>query len=348
VSAPRTPVSKRALGIGAVIAVAAVVLVAAIVVYGFPSKGGSSPTPSGIEILPSGGTGSRCITGTPGVPRPSLPLAEGAFQANTYNVPNGTTGHIGMCYNAATGSMFAYANWTRVGPAGGWFSYPQLTYGVADWLGPFSTYTNQSPSWILPQPVHAITNEDVWVTAGYRLNAPGPADVDGYDLSFDNFLTESLPPYFEVGPFVEVEVFLAHNISYPFRWIPWQTETLVNATLVDAPWDVAYWCHGPDNSSNDNVSFDFSYDGQATHGLAAGTIGVNLSALLVEVESLMPAVSCWDGPTQGFSNFYLGDTVLGSEDGALGGASFDYNWTVDDYCLHPEAGIPSVSGVSCA
>ena len=292
--------------------------------------------PTEIDLLPSENTRSACIVGVLGEPRPTLDLHYGTLQGNTYDVPTGTTGHVGMCYNATTGSLFAYANWSNVGSAGGWFSYPQVTYGVNDYLGAETTYTNQSPAWALPQTVNATVHEDLWVTATYALRAPPSSDVSGYDLSFDDFVSQGLPPRLDQGPFVEVEIFLAHNISYPFVYSHWSMPTLVNGSVTTAPWDVGYWCHGTDNGSNANVSFDFSYGGQATHGLARGTIGVNLSAVFAEVEALIGVASCWTGPASEFSQFYLGEEDLGSEDGAVGGASYDYNWTVRAYCLHTD------------
>ncbi len=301
-------------------------------------------SPTEIDLLPSAGTPSRCIVDTPGQPRPTLTLREGTLQANTYSVPTGTTGHVGMCYDAANGSMFGYANWSKVGASGGWFSYPQIAYGVNLYDGVHTTYTPQSPAWRLPQTVAATVNESLWVTANYSLRAPPSADVDGYDLSFDDFLSYGLPPTLDVPPFVEVEIFLAHNISYPFAWVHWSMPTLVNSSVTVRPWDVAYWCHGADNGTNGNVSFDFSYDGQGTHGLASGSLGVNLSAVFAEVELLLPGATCWTGsPARFASGFYLGEEDLGSEDGAAGGSTFTYNWTVTDYCLHTLVNVTDVS-----
>jgi len=254
-----------------------------------------------------------------------------------------------MCYFAGNGSLYSWANWSQVGTSGGWFSYPQVAYGVANYDGNATTYTNQSPAWMLPQTVATTVNESLWVTAGYELRAPNASDVDGYDLSFDDFLSAGLPPTFETPPhpFVEIEVFLAHNISYPFKWVHWSAPTLVNGTLRSEPWDVAYWCHGTDNGTNGNVSFDFSYDGQATHGLVSGTIGVNLSAMFAETETLLPGASCWTGSAAQFPQFYLGQEDLGSEDGARGGSSFNYNWTVSSYCLHTHVASSALSDLTC-
>ena len=300
-------------------------------------------------ILPSPGTPSSCITGTPGVPRPVLALNDGVLQGNTYDVPAGTDGHVGMCYSANSGSMFAYANWTHVGGTGyAWMSYPQVTYGVNFWYGPYSNFTGQNPKWSLPMSVSSVIQDNVWFTAQYSINSPPAHDVDGYDLSLDDFLSQTWPSYFEVGPFVEVEMFLAHNISYPFEWVHWSTPTLVNGTLVTEPWDVAWWCHGLDNGSNANISFDFSLGGQDSHGLASATVGVNISSLYREVESLMPSASCWTGPRDGFAGFELDEANLGSEDGALGGSSFNYNWTVYRYCITTNPGVPNATALSCA
>jgi len=308
---------------------------------------GNPTAPTEIDLLPSDGTRSACIVDTPGEPRPTLALQNGTLQANTYEVPGGTVGHAGMCYRASTGSMFAWVNWSKVGGVGGWFSYPQVAYGVDDYDGEHTTYTNQSPAWVLPQTVATTVNESLWVTAGYELRAPNASDVDGYDLSFDDFFSEGLPPTLEVPPFVEVEIFLAHNISYPHHWLRWSVPTLVNGTLQPEPWGVGYWCHGVDNGSNGNVSFDFSYGGQSTQGLTVGSLGVNLSAVLAEVETLMPGATCWTGPTSGFSHFYLGEEDLGSEDGAVGGSSFNYNWTITSYCLHTHVFLHSGPSLSC-
>ena len=157
----------------------------------------------------------------------------------------------------------------------------------------------------------------------------------------------ALPPEFEVGPFVEVEILLAHNLTYPPAWLAWHDPTTVNSTLVSEPWSVAYWCHGADNGSNANVSFDFALGGRSTLGIDAGTVGVNVSAVLAEVESLMPSVTCWTGPTGGFAGFHFDEANLGSEDGAVGGASFDYNWTVSQYCIASEVRNASAIPEGC-
>ncbi len=312
--------------------------------------GPPGPGARAIQIVPSDGSSSACIVDTPGQPRPTFDLQNRTLQANSYSVPNGTVGHLGMCYDAATGSLLSYANWTHVGAGGGWFSYPQVTYGVDyySYEGSPTTYTPMSPLWELPQTVASTINESLWVTAAYSLRAPPTADVDGYDLSFDNFVSAGLPPTLSSGPpFVEVEIFLAHNISYPFHWATWSTPTLVNSTVVNATWDVAYYCHGTDNGSSASVSFDFSYGGQSTQGLAAGTIGLDLSAFFGQVGRMIPSAACWTGPHAGFPGMYLGEEDLGSEDGALGNTSFNYNWTISAYCLHPGVTAANVSAISC-
>jgi hypothetical protein len=350
-STPRAPDRRRLIGVIVVV----LVFLAGSIAYLFLLYAASNPgataagpgSPSLIEVLPSHGTRSSCIVGTPGVPRPVLPLANGTFQANTYSVPNGTAGHVGMCYDEGAGSLFAYANWSHVGGSGGWFSYPQVTYGVDNWDGARSTYTNQSPSWILPEEVSQVADQDVWTVVNYSFHAPPSTDTDGYDFSLDDFFTESLPPVFEHGPFVEVMVWFAHHITYPPEFSSWSAPTLVNSTVSDQPWAVGDWCHGTDNSTNANVSFDYSYDGQGSAGLASGTIGVNLSLILADVEERMTSVSCWTGPTNGFSKFYLDEANLGSEDGALGGTSYNYNWTVSSYCFDTGVTNPTAANLSC-
>jgi len=340
---------------GIVVAVVAVLIIAGFVIYlGTQPKtvnGPATPPPAKNEVLvlPSQGTSPGCIVGTPGVPRPTLSLQNATLQANTYNVPAGTTGHVGMCYGS-DGSLFSYANWSEVGSAGGWFSYPQVTYGVNFWDGPYSTYTPQSSLWPVPATVASVVGSDIWVTTNYSFRAPSGADTDGYDLSLDDFFTEHESPEFEVGasdPFVEVMVWFAHHISYPEHFLPWSAPTLVNSTVSVEPWSVGYYCHGADNSTNANMSFDFSFEGQSSNGLVSATVGVNLSAVLAEVEQLMPAVSCWTGPTNEFSDFYLEEANLGSEDGALGGTSFNYNWTIYDYCFHIGGGPALPDHLSC-
>jgi hypothetical protein len=306
----------------------------------------SLPAPTRIELLPSEGTPSACIVDDPGAPRPTLALDNGTFQANTYNVPAGTTGHVGMCYDAGTGSMFSYANWTRVG-ATGWFSYPSLAYGVNEWAGADSTYTGQGPAWTIPQPVGAVVNESLWVVTNYTFRAPNASATNGYDLSLDDFFTDSQPPVYGVGPFVEVMVWFAHHISYPAQFANWSAPTLVNSTVATEPWSIGDWCHGVDNGSNENVSFDFSYDGQGTQGASSGTIGVDLSLFLAKVEQMMPSAACWEGPRSGFSHLYLDEANLGSEDGALDGSAFNYNWTVRGYCFFPGVQAPTAANLAC-
>jgi hypothetical protein len=251
-----------------------------------------------------------------------------------------------MCYDPASGSMFAYTNWSHVS-ATGWYSYPSVVYGVNEWNGAHSTNTSQSPAWVLPRSVGSAVNGSLWVVVNYSVHPPNASDTDGYDFSLDDFFTGRQPPVFEVGPFVEVMVWFSHHITYPATFSPFTAPTLVNGTLTDAPWSVADWCHGPDNSTNDNVSFDFSYGGQGTSGLPAGTIGVNLSLFLAHVEQMMPSVSCWEGPTTQFSTFYLDEANLGSEDGALAGSDFNYNWTVHDYCFVTQVRDPGAVDLAC-
>lgn len=315
----------------------------------------STPAPTGpIGILPSPGTPYQCAAATSSAQNGTvtLPLQDGSLDPSTFNVPPNTTGRNAVCYEPASGSVYGYTNWTDVGAGtnktgGAWFSYPEVSYGVNDWAGAYSTYTHQSPPWELPQPVSAVTGENVWFTTSFSINPPRTSNITGYDLSFDDFLTQSLPPEFEHGPFVEVLVLIAHDIHYPFEWTPWSTATLVNSTVTDAPWDVGYWCHAVHNASNASVTFDFAYDTQASPGLYSGTLGVNLSAVLAEVVSLMPGVTCWTGPTHGFSGFDLDQANLGAEAGALYGHGLDYNWTLSDYCIHVLRGGASPANLSC-
>ncbi|MGD0250242.1 MAG: hypothetical protein ABSB97_05075 [Thermoplasmata archaeon] len=181
----------------------------------------------------------------------------------------------------------------------------------------------------------------------YRFHAPDAADTDGYDFSLDDFFTESIPPTFEQGPFVEVMAWFAHQITYSSTFTPWTAPTLVNSTVSPQPWDAGYWCHGVDNGTNPNVSFDYSHAGQDSSGLAAGTIGVNLSLILSDVKHRMLGLTCWTGPTKEFSQFHLDDTNLGSEDEALGGTSFNYYWTVNAYCFHVERANQSTADLGC-
>jgi hypothetical protein len=316
-----------------------------------PAKSGPAPSAAGpIALLPSAGTRSACIVGTPGVPRPVLPLSDGVLQGNTYSVPSGTTGAVGMCYNSSTGSMLAYANWTHVGAAGGWFSYPTVAYGVNSWAytpGGVPIYTGQGASWELPQRVSAVVNESVWTTVNYSFRAPSTSDTTGYDFSLDMFLTDGVPSEYEEGPFVEVMVWFAHHITYPAKFSPWSAAAVVNSTLAPEPFDVGYWCHGVDNGTDANVSFDYSFEGQSSAGIPAGTVGVNLSQIFADVEQRAASVACWAGPTHAVSSMYLAQVNLGSEDGAVGGASYNYNWTIRSFCLHANVSPASVGGIGC-
>ena len=199
--------------------------------------------------------------------------------------------------------------------------------------GVHSTYTNQSARWALPQTVAATVSDDLWTTVNYSFAPPNASDVDGYDYSIDDFFTETVPPVFEHGPFVEVMVWFAHHIIYPPHFLHWSAPTFVNGTVSIRPWQVAYWCHGAANGTNANVSFDFAYGNPTSLGVNAGTVGVNISGVLSEVEALMPSVMCWTGPTGGFAQFHLDEANLGSEDGAVAGSDYNYNWTVDQYLL---------------
>jgi hypothetical protein len=318
----------------------------------FVVAGSAYPSgPTQINLLPSTGTGSACISQKPGAPYAALPLVNGTLQTNLYNPPANTSGSVGLCYRAGSGSLYSYVNWKYVGGKGGWFSYPQLAYGVNEYAGDSTTYTNQSPAWVLPQPLSVAVNESLWVTAGYTFHAPPSSGADAYDLSFDDYLSEGLPPTFEQGPFIEVLILLDHHlISHPAGWSPWKTETLLNSTVKVEPWYVGFWCHGPSNTTNSSLTFDFSYGGpgNTTVGLAKGTLGVNVSAILSEVAALVPQASCWTGTPSALSNFYLDQEVYGAEEGALAKSSFHFNWTTTRYCFHTDVGVPSARSVGCS
>jgi hypothetical protein len=251
-----------------------------------------------------------------------------------------------MCYDSATGAMYSYTNWSHVS-ATGWYSYPSVVYGVNEWLGQYSTFTNMSPIWTIPRPVSDVVNDSYWVVVNYSFHPPPSSATAGYDFSLDDFFTESQTPEFEVGPFVEVMVWFAHHITYPSGFSTFSAPTLVNSSVASEPWAVADYCHGPDNSSNQNVSFDFSYLGQSSGGVRSGTLGVNLSLLLGQVERMMPSTSCWEGPTDRFSALYLDEANLGSEDGALVNSTFNYNWTVGGYCYFTKVSAPSALNLPC-
>jgi hypothetical protein len=322
--------------VGGAVAIVVIVVVAYGVSSGAIRLSSEKPVATGpFDILPSPGTPSGCVVDQPGEPRATYNLDDGVLQPNTYAIPNGTAGAAGMCYNSATGAMFAYVNWSHVASPGGWFSYPQIAYGVNSFAGSYSTYTGQSPAWSLPQTVATITGDSVWLTTNYQFNAPSSSVVSRYDLSFDELLGGSLPPVFAGDPYVEVEIMMDHNVNYPHVYFPWSTPTLVGSTLASEPWGVGFWCHGAGNTTSDYASFDFLYGGAASHGIAEGQFGVNLSAIFLEVDSLAPHVSCWNTPTTDFSTFHLEEANFGSEDEAIAGASYNYNWTIDEYCVHP-------------
>jgi len=303
---------------------------------------GAAPTPTVphaevIPILPSAGTASKCVTQHPAKTNRQYALRKGALETNVYAAPHGTTGLAGLCYDAATGSLLGYVNWTHVGGKGGWFSYPEVAYGV-DEYGPNDTYTHQNPKWALPESVATITNKSLWVTASYDYHPPPASQASGDDLSFDNYFSEGLPPSFENGtPWVELLVLLSHQVwSNPSEWVAWNMSTLVNSTVVNATWDIGWWCHGSGNTSSPSVTFDFSYGGspRTTTGLTSGTLGVNLSAIVAELEHLLPHASCWTGTADPFSGFELGQEVFGAEAGVHTKGPFEYNWTISRYCFH--------------
>ncbi|MCI4327280.1 MAG: hypothetical protein L3K16_06575 [Thermoplasmata archaeon] len=277
-------------------------------------------------------------------------MADGVLQANTDSVPAGNPGAVGRCYNSSAGSMLAYANWTHVGAPGGWFSYPTVAYGVNSWAytdGGVPTYTGQVASWALPQRVSAVVNESVWATVNDSFRAPSASDTTAYDFSLDMFLTDGVPSEYEEGPFAEVMVWFAHRITYPSEFSPWSAASLVNSVAVAEPIGVGYWCHGVDNGTNANVSFDSSFGGQSSVGDASGTVGVNLSKIFADVEQRATSVACWTGPTHAMSSIYLAQVNLGSEAGAVGGTSFSYNWTVRSFCLRANASAISAAATGC-
>jgi hypothetical protein len=344
---------------------AAVVLISALLALSLP--GGPNPssgpaiterslvvasgTDAGVTFLPSQGTASHCVTQAPGQPDHELPLKNGTLQTNVYAAPAGTTGHAGLCYDSSTGSLLSYVNWSKVGGNGGWFSYPEDTYGVDRFNSTGDTYTNQSSVWKLPQSVATTISDRLWVTAAYDYHPPVRSKATGDDLSFDNYLTKELPPTWENGtPFIEVLVLLAHKVwSYPSEWIAWSMRTLVNSHVETVPWDIGYWCHGPDNGTSATVTFDFSYGGspRTTIGLQRATVGVNMSAVLREVETLAPNVGCWTGTSDPVSSFYLDQEVFGAEAGVHTSGAFKFNWTVTQYCLHVNVRSVSSATVSC-
>jgi len=304
-----------------------------------------------VQIIPSPGTKSQCITQTPDGPEALLPLQYGVLQTNVYSAPNGTLGQVGMCYNAPTGSLYNYVNWSQVGGKGGWFSYPQIVYGVNQFEGSTDSYTGQGPSWVLPQSEAAVVDDDVWVTSTYNYSEPTGNTSTGDDISFDNYLTPGQTPTWKVHPWVEVLILLDHEIwSNPSNWTNWTMPTMVDSSVSVQPWAIGYWCHGKDNGTNANITFDFSYGGspRLVGGLASGTLGVNLSAVLDEVATMLRTASCWTGDSSTFPTFYLGQEVYGAEAGVHTNSSFAFSWTIDQYCIHVDVVTPSAANVSCA
>jgi hypothetical protein len=303
-----------------------------------------------VHILPSSGTKSQCISQAPSQPEALLPLQYGVLQTNVYAPPNGTAGSVGMCYDAGSGSLSNFVNWSAVGGKGGWFSYPQVVYGVNQFEGPTDTYTGQLPNWMLPQSEASIARGGVWVTSSYDYNEPSGNTSTGDDISFDNYLTPGSTPTWKTQPWVEVLILLDHEIwSYPSAWANWSMPTLVNSTISVEPWAIGYWCHGAKNGTNGNITFDFSYGGspRVVRGLAEGTLGVNLSAVLDEVDAMLPSASCWSGTSSTFPTFNLGQEVYGAEAGVHTNSSFTFNWTISQYCIHVDVETPSPANVSC-
>jgi hypothetical protein len=307
----------------------------------------NAPFSGEIDIVPAAGTAPGCVVATPGSGIPTKGLANGSLEANTFNVPSGTAGSVGLCYNAETGSVLNYVNWSSVGGAGGWFTYPEISYGVQSWGGSATTYTPQSSHWSLPATVDSVVGSNAWGTVSYTYHPPNPSVARGNDYSFDDFLTETRPPVFEQGPFIEVMVWFYHNQLYPISFSQWSMPTLVDGSLSNQRWDVGYWCHGPHNGTSPLLTFDFAFRGDSSTGMTAGTVGVDLSLVLAHVEQLMPAVSCWSGPTGGFSQFYLDQMNLGSEETVNGSVALNYNWTESSYCLHLLTQPPTAAAVSC-
>lgn len=306
--------------------------------------------PDLVHILPSSGTKSQCISQAPDQPEALFPLQDGVLQTNVYAPPNGTVGSVGMCYDAGSGALSNYVNWSAVGGKGGWFSYPQIVYGVDQFEGPTDTYTGQGPNWMLPQSEATLAQDRVWVTSSYDYNEPTGNTSTGDDISFDNYLTPGQTPTWKTQPWVEVLILLDHEIwSYPSTWANWSMPTLVNSTVSVEPWAIGYWCHGKNNGTNGNITFDFSYAGspRLVRGLAAGTLGVNLSAVMDEVGAMLPSASCWSGNPSSFPTFNLGQEVYGAEAGVHTNSSFAFNWTVSQYCIHVDVVNPSPANVSC-
>jgi hypothetical protein len=124
--------------------------------------------------------------------------------------------------------------------------------------------------------------------------------------------------------------------------------TLVGSTLSNQPWDVGYWCHARQNGSSPTLTFDYSFLGQGSTGLSYGTVGVNLSLILANVEQLLPSVTCWTGPANGFAQFYLDQVNLGSEETVNGNVSLNYNWTETSYCFHLLTQPATSASVTCS
>ncbi|MCI4344892.1 MAG: hypothetical protein L3J87_04640, partial [Thermoplasmata archaeon] len=186
--------STTALAVGLVVVG---LLVAAVGYYVvgpyFAHRGAAAHAPpftGEIDILPAAGIAPGCVVATPGAGVPTKSLDNGSLEANTFSVPAGTSGSVGLCYNANDGSVLNYVNWSQVGGSGGWFSYPEISYGVEAWGGSATTYTPQSSHWSLPATVASVVGSNVWGTVSYSYHPPNPSVARGNDYSFDDFLTQ--------------------------------------------------------------------------------------------------------------------------------------------------------------
>jgi len=242
-----------------------------------------------------------------------------------------STGNVRMEYNPATPGLTTMISLSDMNvPVGtGVAGYPEIEYG---W-NPNGQSSDQGTALLFPTTFGEVTNAEsqagFWLCSDYNITPATPPNR--VDFAYDIWIsTNQSPNYYIAGvnemPTSDFELMIqlfSKNLSPSGVSQTISIPTFINGKLQDVNWQI----YQPIGFSHHAVYL------VKDSSLASGSIGINLSAVLINVANYLGAQP-WI--TQPLNQYWVLDIELGSEFntpllGSLEGNKADYDWTLAKY-----------------
>ncbi len=242
------------------------------------------------------------------------------MNGDLYNIVRPTIGNTTMGHGPAPGSLQVAANFAQLSPkisSNPVAGYPNVGYGQSLWGGRDAA----TPPLSLPMQVSHLP-EPTWALTDYGLRS-GQTEFP-IDIAYDLWLSAAPAPRnasnlpgASAGD-VEVMAWVYNDGSHApagHRIASLNLPTWVNGRDVSTTQWTVFVCPASQCVAWPVVSFVFGYGS----GVAGGSVGVDLRALLTDISSTPP-----------LSSYYLDQISLGAEFGYKSASGFA--WDVSDYC----------------